>query len=119
MRLTSPVGHTSLRRTATKATGLSAMSSSSTFGWPAMSMSGFLRIHDVDAEGGVAGDAGRLALEPEIPPSERLLEKADARLGHCEMGIFVHPRADDRLARRAQAPHQPWHRIGIGVIPAA
>ena len=38
MRETSPVGHTSLRRTAICAMGLSTEKSSSTAGWPTMSM---------------------------------------------------------------------------------
>ena len=39
MRETSPSGHTSFSRTAMCATGLSTENSSSTAGWPTMSMS--------------------------------------------------------------------------------
>ncbi len=35
------------------------------------------------------------------------------------MRIFVGPRPDDRLARGAQALHQPRNGVGIGIVPPA
>ena len=84
-----------------------------------LTLPGLLGIHDVDSEGRIAGDAARLAFEPEIPPAKRLLKEPDARLRHREMRIFMHPRPDDCLARAPQAPHEPRDGIGISVVPAA
>ena len=77
------------------------------------------RIHHIEPHGRVVLDAGVDALQPAVPPAQRLLQEADRRLGHGEMRIFVDPGADDALGRRGDARDQPRHGVLVGVAPAA
>ena len=76
------------------------------------------QVHDVGAKRRVLLDAGRLLLQPAIPPAQRFLQEADARLGHREMGVLVGPGPDDALNRRLHAADQAWHGVGVGIVPA-
>ena len=80
---------------------------------------GAAQVHDVGAKRGVALDAGIGVLEPPVPPAQRLLQKADTRLGQREMRVPVGPRPDDALDRRLDRAHQARHRIRVRVVPAA
>ncbi len=72
-----------------------------------------------DAKHGLVHDAVVGALQPVIPPAQRLLQEARVRSGRRLVRILVAPRADQRLAGHRQAGQQARHRIGVGVGPAA
>ena len=76
-------------------------------------------VHDVGAKRRLLLHARGRVFEPAVPPAQRFLQKADARLGHRKVRVLVRPGPDDALDRRLYRAHQAWHGIGIGVVPAA
>ncbi len=63
--------------------------------------------------------AGVDALQPMIPPPQRLLQEADLRTGERDMRIGMRPGPDETLARHRQVFEQTRDRIGVAVGPAA
>src|SRR5690242_12663610 len=63
--------------------------------------------------------AGIDILKPMIPPSQRLLQKADLRARQPNVRIGMCPGADQALARYCQMREQARNGIRIAVGPAA
>ena len=64
-------------------------------------------------------DAGVDALQPVIPPAQRLLQEADLRARLRHMRIGMRPWPDQALLRAGQAGQQARNGIGVAVRPAA
>ena len=79
---------------------------------------GRLQIHDVGAVRRVGLNAGGNVFEPAVPPAQRFLQKADPRLGHGEVRVFVRPGADDAFNRGLHRVHQLRYRVGVRIVPA-
>ena len=78
-----------------------------------------LQVHHIGAKRGVVFHAGGRVFEVAVPPAQRFLQKADARLGHGKVRVFVRPGANNAFDRRLDAAHQTRHGVGVGVVPAA
>ena len=72
-----------------------------------------------DAQHRLVHDAGVHALQPVVPPAQRLLQEADRRARRDVVRERVRPRADQPLARPGQALEQAQDAVGVAVGPAA
>src|SRR5215813_3122151 len=59
------------------------------------------------------------ALQPVIPPAERLLQESDGRTRHAVVRIKMGPGSDEALARGAEASQEPGNRVAVGIGPTA
>ena len=72
-----------------------------------------------DAQHRLVHDAGVDALEPVVPPAQRVLQEADLGTGGDLVGPGMGPGADEPLAGPRQALHETQHGVGVAVGPAA
>ncbi len=66
----------------------------------------------------LGGDAGVAALQPLVPPAQRVLQEPH-RHDVRGIGIAVRPGTDQPPARHLEAGHQPRDGIGVAILPAA
>lgn len=80
-----------------------------------------VRVADVRAELGLGHDARLLALQPVVPPAQRLLEEADGRARRQPaVRVLVRPGADDAAHLLVgEVLREPQHRVPVRVVPAA
>src|SRR5215510_140184 len=79
----------------------------------------FDAVHHPRAQHGLIHHAGIDALEPIIPPPQRLLQETDLRAGPRKMRITMGPRSDETLARYRQPLEQAWNCIRVAIGPTA
>ncbi len=75
------------------------------------------RLRHPCPEAWLALDAVLVALEPAIPPTKRLLQKADCRARRRLLRIHMRPRADQPLPWHVEPLEQREDRISIPVTP--
>ena len=76
-------------------------------------------VLDVKAHRRVGLDPGLDALQPVVPPAQRLLEEADRGTGGDGVREGVWPRTDEALAWPGQPLQQARDAVGVAVGPAA
>ncbi len=74
-------------------------------------------LHE-ETQHGLVHDAGVAALEPVVPPAQRLLQPADGGAGHADMRVFVRPGADEALARAREIFAEAEDGATVSVGPA-
>src|SRR5262245_37347967 len=79
---------------------------------------GFYAFRHPSAQNGFSHHASIDALQPIIPPTERLLQETDLRAGKCEVRITMCPRPYETLARHRQSFEKTWNCILISIGPA-
>src|SRR5205807_6553279 len=57
------------------------------------------------------------ALQPMIPPTQRLLQETDLRARKCKVRIRVCPRPNEALARYRQTLQEAWNCVLIAIGP--
>ena len=72
-----------------------------------------------DAQHGLVHHARVHALEPVVPPAQRVLQEADGRSRSDVVRERVRPGPDEALARARQTLQQARHAVGVAVGPAA
>src|SRR5215475_4326784 len=59
------------------------------------------------------------ALQPVVPPAERLLQESDGRTRYAVVRIKMGPGSDEALARSAESGQEPGNRVAVGIGPTA
>ena len=74
-------------------------------------------LHHVESDRALAIDAVVLALEPAVPPAQRLLQEAHGRLRLRLVRIEMRPRADRHFVRHRKVLRQAKRRVPVQVRP--